>query len=76
MREESGWLPLHLPPLPHGTCACVDCCDALVVSQFRIVDVHRFSMLKMGLAPCAPFTVTNDLMISAATLARKHKGVR
>ena len=33
-------------------------------------------MLRMGLAPCAPFNVTQDLMISAAKLARQHPGVR
>ena len=36
----------------------------------------RYSMLRMGLAPCAPFNVTQDLMISAAKLARQHSGVR
>lgn len=36
----------------------------------------RYSMLRMGLAPCAPFNVTQDLMISAAKLARQHPGVR
>jgi len=30
----------------------------------------------MVLAPCSPFTVTKDLMIKAAQLARKHEGVR
>lgn len=33
-------------------------------------------MLRIGLAPCSPFTVTNDLMIAAAKLARQYKGVR
>ena len=33
-------------------------------------------MLRMSLAPCAPFVVTNDLMIKAAQMARKHPGVR
>ncbi len=37
---------------------------------------NRYSMLKLGLAPCSPFTVTKDLMIAAAELARKHEGVR
>ena len=36
----------------------------------------RLSMLRMSLAPCAPFVVTNDLMIQAAAMARKHPGVR
>ena len=33
-------------------------------------------MTRMVLAPCSPFTVTKDLMIKAAQLARKHEGVR
>lgn len=33
-------------------------------------------MIRMVLAPCSPFTVTKDLMIKAAELARKYKGVR
>lgn len=33
-------------------------------------------MLRIGLAPCSPFTVTNDLMIAAAKLAREYEGVR
>lgn len=36
----------------------------------------RFSMLRIGLAPCAPFNVTNDLMIATAKLARQYQGVR
>lgn len=32
-------------------------------------------MLRLGLAPCAPFNVTQDLMKAAAKLARQHKGV-
>ena len=37
---------------------------------------RRYSMLRMGLAPCSPFTVTQDLMVEAAKLARKYEGVR
>lgn len=37
---------------------------------------RRYSMTRMVLAPCSPFTVTKDLMIKAAQLARKHEGVR
>lgn len=33
-------------------------------------------MLRIGLAPCSPFTVTNDLMKDAARLARSYEGVR
>ena len=33
-------------------------------------------MLRMGLAPCAPFNVTTDLMVTAARMARECPGVR
>ena len=33
-------------------------------------------MIRMVLAPCSPFTVTKDLMVKAAQLARKYEGVR
>ena len=36
----------------------------------------RYSMMRIGLAPCSPFTVTNDLMRDAADLARRYEGVR
>jgi len=37
---------------------------------------RRYSMLRMSLAPCAPFSVSNELMIDTAAMARKHPGVR
>ena len=33
-------------------------------------------MLRIGLAPCAPFNVTPDLLKSSAQLARQYPGVR
>ena len=33
-------------------------------------------MTRMVLAPCSPFSVTKDLMIKSAQLARKYEGVR
>ena len=33
-------------------------------------------MLRMALAPCAPFNVTTELMVKAARLARQYPGVR
>ncbi len=33
-------------------------------------------MLRMALAPCAPFNVTAELMLKAARLARQYTGVR
>ncbi len=38
-------------------------------------DAERFSMLRIGLAPCSPFSVTADLMRQSAALARCHRGV-
>lgn len=38
-------------------------------------DPQRYSMLRVVVAPCSPFTVTNDLMREAANLARAY-GVR
>ncbi|MCY7390794.1 MAG: amidohydrolase family protein, partial [Leptolyngbyaceae cyanobacterium CAN_BIN12] len=39
-------------------------------------DNSRYSMLRMALAPCSPFSVTPDLMRESATLARSYSGVR
>ena len=44
-----------------------------VVQKFN--DTSEGSMLRVGLAPCSPFSVSNDLMRQSATLARKL-GVR
>ena len=45
-------------------------------SLTRCLACRRFSMLRINLAPCAPFVVTNDLMVAAAKMARQHPGVR
>lgn len=39
-------------------------------------DNNRYSMLRMGVAPTAPFNVSQDLMREAAALARSYAGVR
>lgn len=69
--ESSGGLP------PDSVCEEE---PAVLLEMERLIeDFHdnsKFSMLRIGLAPCSPFTVTNDLMIAAAKLARKHEGVR
>ena len=41
----------------------------------RFHDPAPESMVRIGVAPCSPFTVTTELMTEAAELARKH-GVR
>ena len=54
--------------------------DILADSQRLIERYHdssRFSMLRMALAPCSPFSVSPDLMRESALLARSYqRGVR
>src|SRR5947209_13941111 len=38
-------------------------------------DAARYAMLRITVAPCSPFTVTQDLMRESAALARSY-GVR
>ncbi len=38
-------------------------------------DPEPFSMLRIGLAPCSPFSVTPELMRNTAALARRYPGV-
>jgi len=45
-----------------------------LIDQFH--DASDYSMCRIGLAPCTPFTVTKDLMRETAALARAHKQVR
>jgi len=53
--------------------------DAVLEDCIRVVDDFHDprdgSMLRVGLAPCSPFTVSRDLMREVAVLAR-DKGVR
>ena len=58
---------------------CEDEADILadcerVIGEFH--DPEPLSMLRIGLAPCSPFSVTPDLMRKTAELARRHAGVR
>jgi len=41
-----------------------------VIEQFH--DADEFSMLQIGIAPCSPFSVTEDLMRESAKLARTY----
>ena len=54
--------------------------DAILADCERVIaefhDPEPLSMLRIGLAPCSPFSVTADLMRKTAALARRHKGVR
>lgn len=45
-----------------------------VIQQFH--DPQRFSMCRIGLAPCSPFSVSGELMRQSAELARAHPRVR
>lgn len=54
--------------------------DAILADSLRAIetfhDPQPLSMLRMGVAPCSPFSVTADLMRESARLARAHAGVR
>jgi 8-oxoguanine deaminase len=53
--------------------------DILKDSQRLIEQYHdnsRYAMLRMTLAPCSPFSVTQDLMRESAAMARSYPGVR
>ncbi|MEO1494065.1 MAG: 8-oxoguanine deaminase [Pseudomonadota bacterium] len=52
--------------------------DAILADCIRVVDTHHDpnpgAMIRVAIAPCSPFTVSQDLMREAAVLAR-DKGV-
>ena len=53
--------------------------DILKDSQRLIEQYHdnsRYSMLRIVLAPCSPFSVSTDLMKESAAMARSYAGVR
>ena len=57
---------------------CEDEADILadcerVIREFH--DPEPCSMLRIGLAPCSPFSVTPELLRKTADLARRHAGV-
>jgi len=51
--------------------------DVILREMQRAIEVFhddsRCSMLRIGVAPCSPFTVTPDLMRESAKLARAHR---
>lgn len=51
--------------------------DEILADSERVVaryhDASRFSMCRLTLAPCSPFSVTDDLLLQSARLARKLK---
>ncbi|WP_119072547.1 8-oxoguanine deaminase [Aggregatilinea lenta] len=54
--------------------------DFILRDSRRLIETYhdnaRYSMLRITLAPCSPFTVTQDLMRASAELARSYPGVR
>jgi 8-oxoguanine deaminase len=57
---------------------CEDEAD-IIADCIRVIetfhDPEPYSMLRIGLAPCSPFSVTANLMKRSAQLARQYKGV-
>ncbi|WP_428384459.1 8-oxoguanine deaminase [Nevskia ramosa] len=53
--------------------------DAILADSLRAIetfhDPERYSMLRIGLAPCSPFSVSGSLMRESARLARAHRKV-
>ncbi|MCL4237869.1 MAG: 8-oxoguanine deaminase [Anaerolineae bacterium] len=54
--------------------------DAILADSRRVIEQYhdnsRYAMLRIGLAPCSPFSVSRDLMRASAELARSYAGVR
>jgi cytosine/adenosine deaminase-related metal-dependent hydrolase len=61
-----------LPPddLVQGT-------DEILADSLRLIEKYhdpgRYAMRQVALAPCSPFSVTGDLLVAAASLARDRK---
>lgn len=68
-RRDGGLPPDHV----------VEDIDTILTASLDAIDTHHDagpdSMLRIGLAPCSPFSVTGDLLRQSADLAR-DKGVR
>ena len=58
---------------------CVQSEEAILADCERVIhswhDPDPFSMCRVGLAPCSPFSVTDQLMKDTAAMARRH-GIR
>ncbi|MBV4416636.1 8-oxoguanine deaminase [Clostridium tyrobutyricum] len=65
-RDQGG-----LPPM-----SVVETEDQILEDSERLIDKYHdpdeFSMLRIALAPCSPFSVTKELMLSTRDLARKR----
>lgn len=53
--------------------------ESILIDSERLISIHHdarpSAKVQIGLAPCSPFSVSQDLMRESANLARKH-GVR
>jgi cytosine/adenosine deaminase-related metal-dependent hydrolase len=51
--------------------------EAIIQDSIRVIEEYHdpepFSMCRLALAPCSPFSVTPELLSRSADLARKHK---
>ncbi|CAE7444538.1 unnamed protein product [Symbiodinium sp. CCMP2592] len=58
---------------------CVENEDDIMVECRRLIetyhDTSKFSMLRIALGPCSPFSVTKELMLKSARLAREYEKV-
>eukprot|EP00931_Biecheleriopsis_adriatica_P072075 TRINITY_DN460_c0_g1_i2.p1 TRINITY_DN460_c0_g1~~TRINITY_DN460_c0_g1_i2.p1 ORF type:complete len:596 (-),score=47.03 TRINITY_DN460_c0_g1_i2:129-1859(-) len=58
---------------------CVEIEDEIMVECRRLIetyhDTSKYSMLRIALGPCSPFSVTKELMIKSARLAREYEKV-
>jgi cytosine/adenosine deaminase-related metal-dependent hydrolase len=54
--------------------------DAILTDSQRLIETYhdsqRHAMLRITLAPCSPFSVSQDLMRESATMARDYPAVR
>ncbi len=51
----------------------VESIDAIMTSTERVIARHHDGeMVSVAVAPCSPFSVSRELMLESATLARKH----
>jgi cytosine/adenosine deaminase-related metal-dependent hydrolase len=53
--------------------------DEILKDCQRVIETHHdpepFAMTRIGVAPCTPFTVTKELMLETAKLARSYRNV-
>ncbi|KAK2076317.1 hypothetical protein QBZ16_000841 [Prototheca wickerhamii] len=59
---------------------CVERAEAALADAERLIaqfhDASRYATLRIGLAPCSPFSVTDEVMRGAAAVAERHERVR